>query len=342
MSYIARQLTSQTVGEFTKQTTACGIDGEISQPGHPGHTPTTSFGVNSATTSWRDRLASFEELRLSYDPANRVLWQMMTPIRRPSFTISLLYEMLAGLDVVEEAFASTPAGEPAPIDFVVLGSNLPGIFNLGGDLPHFRALIEQQDRATLLHYAHTCVKVQYRRSSGLNLPICSIALVQGDALGGGFEAALANDVIIAERSAQLGLPEILFNLFPGMGAFSFLSRRLDIIRAEKMMVSGRLYGAAELHDLGVVDHLVDDGAGVAAVEDYVREFGRTANARRAILKARKMIAPVSYQELLAVTDLWVDSALSLDGKDLRKMNHLAKAQDRRWARITGGHQIAAE
>lgn len=342
MSYIARQTASHAISEPAQDTPALAIPGDPSRPDLPRPGLSTPIGVEKAVSSWRDRLSSFEELRLSYDPADRVLWQMMTPMRRPSFTISLLHEMLAGLDIVEEAYASTAPGERAPIDFVVLGSNLPGIFNLGGDLPHFRELIERQDRATLLHYAHTCVKVQYRRSSGLNLPICSIALVQGDALGGGFEAALANDVIIAERSAQLGLPEILFNLFPGMGAFSFLSRRLDVLRAERMMASGRLYGAVELHDLGVVDHLVEDGAGVAAVNDFVREFNRTATARRAILRARKMIAPVSYQELLAVTDLWVDTALSLDAKDLRKMNHLAKAQDRRWARIAGGHQIAAE
>ena len=44
--------------------------------------------------------------------------------------------------------------------------------------------------------------------------LTKIVLVQGDALGGGFECALASDVIVAEESAQMGLPEILFNLFP--------------------------------------------------------------------------------------------------------------------------------
>ena len=336
MSYIARPSVPCPASD-TITPTPTGLADDPFRP-DPRSARSNVPGVDARPASWLDRLPAFEELCMSYDPANRILWQMMTPLRRPSFTISLLYEMLAGLDLVEDAFAT----DQAPVEFVVLGSNMPGIFNLGGDLPHFRELIERRDRATLLHYAHTCVKVQYRRCSGMNLPICSIALVQGDALGGGFEAALANDVIIAERSAQLGLPEILFNLFPGMGAFSFLSRRLDIVRAEKMMLSGRLYGAVELHDMGVVDHLVEDGTGVAAVEDFVREFGRTAKARKAILKARRTIAPVGYDELLAVTDTWVDAALSLDDKDLRKMNHLAKAQDRRWARVTGGRQLAAE
>jgi DSF synthase len=55
----------------------------------------------------------------------------------------------------------------------------------------------------------------YRRITNFRSPtMTTISLVQGDALGGGFEAALTSDVIIAEESAQMGLPEILFNLFP--------------------------------------------------------------------------------------------------------------------------------
>ena len=50
--------------------------------------------------------------------------------------------------------------------------------------------------------------------------------MQGECLGGGFEAALSSDVIVAEKSARFGFPEILFNLFPGMGAYSFLERKI--------------------------------------------------------------------------------------------------------------------
>jgi DSF synthase len=56
------------------------------------------------------------------------------------------------------------------------------------------------------------------------LPILTVGLVQGAALGGGFEALLSFDYVVAERDATFGLPEILFGLFPGMGAHSLLSR----------------------------------------------------------------------------------------------------------------------
>ena len=83
-------------------------------------------------------------------------------------------------------------------------------------------MIRDQDEATLRAYAYRCIDILYDNYRGLDLPIMTVALVQGDAIGGGFEAMLTNDVVIAERDAKFGLPEILFNLFPGMGAHSFL------------------------------------------------------------------------------------------------------------------------
>jgi hypothetical protein len=86
------------------------------------------------------------------------------------------------------------------------GTEAAGIFNLGGDLDLFGRLITAGDRAGLRHYAHVCVEGQYRRAVGLDLPVHTICLVQGDALGGGFEAALSHDVIVAERGTRFGLP----------------------------------------------------------------------------------------------------------------------------------------
>jgi DSF synthase len=272
------------------------------------------------------------ELDLGYDQQRRILWQFMAPRGRPSFTPGLLRDMTAALDTVEKAFALAPTGEH-PIDFLVLASRLPGIFNLGGDLPHFMALIERKSEKQLRWYARVCARGQYRRATNLELPICTIALIQGDALGGGFEAALAHDVIIAERGAKFGLPEVLFNMFPGMGAFSFLARRLDPIHAERIILSGKVYSAEELHEIGVVDRLAEDGAGTDAVQEFVSEYQRARYMRQAVLRARKIIAPVSLRELIDIADLWVETAMKLGPADLRKINHLAKAQDRRWAKL---------
>lgn len=269
-----------------------------------------------------------EEMITEHDRARKVLWQYMRPKDRPSFTPGLLRDMTRTLDSVEAAFAASP-GRKHDIAFLVLASLIPGIFNLGGDLPHFIRAIERQDREQLSWYARVCAIGQHRRAIGMNLPICTVALVQGDALGGGFEAALAHDVIIAERSANFGLPEVLFNLFPGMGAYSFLVRRVEPARAERIILSGRIWSAEELYDLGIVDRLADDGAGVEAVHGFIDEFERAAPARRALLKARRIVNPVRLRELTEIAELWVEAALQLGSSDLRRMRHLARAQDRR-------------
>ena len=184
----------------------------------------------------------------------------------------------------------------------------------------------------MLRYAHSVVDEGYLNAVHLNLPIITVSLVQGDALGGGFEAALSSNLIIAERSAKFGLPEILFNLFPGMGAYSFLARRVNPALAERLIFSGRLYTAEELYELGVVDVLAKDGAGIGALHDYVARNSDRHAAHRAIYAARHRYNPISRDEMLDIATTWVDTALTFNDKDLRKMERLAAAQDRRRAR----------
>jgi DSF synthase len=234
--------------------------------------------------------------------------------------------------MIERAFGEPGAVANPPVRYVILASKLPGVFNMGGDLPLFVELIRSGDKEGLRHYAHACVDVQYRRKTKLGLPIQTISLVQGDALGGGFEAALADDMIVAEESAKFALPEILFNLFPGMGAYSFLQRRLDAVTAERLMLSGKIYSAAELYEMGVVDELAEDGRGVEAIYKGIAERARSYATRGAIFRSREVINPVTREELIEITDLWVDAALTLSSTDLRKMERLAAAQDRRRSR----------
>jgi enoyl-CoA hydratase/carnithine racemase len=61
-----------------------------------------------------------------------------------------------------------------------------------------------------------------------------------------------HDVIIAERGAKFGFPENIFGLFPGMGAYSLVARRVGAAFAEEMMLGGRIYTAEEMKDVGLV------------------------------------------------------------------------------------------
>jgi DSF synthase len=273
---------------------------------------------------------SYETVDVEVDAPRRTFWFRFHPQGRPCFSSQLLRDISAMHSAVDARFrAAGSSAAQAPFRYLVCGSAIPGIFNLGGDLGLFRSLIAAGDGDALRRYGYEAIGAIHRTHTALNLPMVTVALVQGDALGGGFEAALAHDVIIAERSAKFGLPEVLFNLFPGMGAYSFLSRRIGRRAAEQMILSGRIYSADELHDMGLVHTVVPDGEGEHAVNEYVDANSRWHNAHYATYKAGRRVDPVTFEELKDVVDGWVDAALRLSETDLRRMARLAGAQDRR-------------
>ena len=273
-----------------------------------------------------DQFAS-QQLSTRYDAVSRALWCFMHAQPRPCFSRQLLAESRELQRRVSQC-AKQP-DNPEPVDYLVLASSVPGVFNLGGDLALFMNLIRQGDADGLLAYARACIDVCYHQAIDLDDAVTTIALVQGDALGGGFEAALSCSVLVAERQSQLGLPEILFNLFPGMGAFSFLARRLDPVRAERLILSGKLYSAEELYDMGVVDVLAEPDEGEMAVAEYIRRRNRARNGYHAMQRVRRLYQPVRYEELLDITRVWVDTALQLREKDLKTMERLVRAQNKR-------------
>jgi DSF synthase len=217
--------------------------------------------------------------------------------------------------------------EQPDVRYMVTASSHPGVFNYGGDLGRFAELIQARDHERLLHYAKACIEPLYLNAVHLNRDgLKSIALVQGDALGGGFECALSGNVVIAERGVKMGFPEILFNLFPGMGAMTLLGRKIGYTQAEKVILSGKLYSAEEMHALGAVDILAEPGEGEQAVYEFVRKETRQRNGALALRAAREIAQPISHDELMRIAEIWVDAALRLEAKDLRMMERLAARQ----------------
>jgi enoyl-CoA hydratase/carnithine racemase len=93
----------------------------------------------------------------------------------------------------------------------------------------------------------------------LDLPMPVIAAVHGYALGGGFELALACDVIVADPTAVVGLPEVTVGVIPGGGGTQLLPRRVGAARAAQLIFTGRRVPAAEALALGLVDVLAEQG-----------------------------------------------------------------------------------
>jgi DSF synthase len=254
------------------------------------------------------------------------MWLHWNPQPRPCFNELLLaacYEYALFLQACGGRIEHD--GQTFEIRSSILNSDVPGVFNLGGDLDLFTELIAKQDRTKLMRYGIACVEVVYQNYIGYELPLTTVSLVQGECLGGGFEAALSSNVVIAERHARFGFPEVLFNLFPGMGAVSFLIRRGGEALAREVAESGAVYSADDMFKRGLIDEVVDEGEGPAAVRDYLHKNERTI---RNLVQVRRRVRPIHRRELDDIVNLWVDAALRINPRDLRLMAHLVNRQDR--------------
>jgi enoyl-CoA hydratase/carnithine racemase len=118
----------------------------------------------------------------------------------------------------------------------------------------------------------------------LELPMPTIAAVHGYALGGGFELALSCDVIVADRTAVVGLPEVSVGVIPGGGGTQLLPRRVGAARAAELIFTARRLEAEEAHELGLVDQLVEEAQDR---EEALRLAGRMAANSPVGLRAAK-------------------------------------------------------
>jgi len=295
------------------------------------HVPAQLLGLREASLARRMTPALeyrfSSQLAARFDTTQNAMWSRWLPSPRPCFNPELLRDIRTYYDMLKHSEGSVSDGvSDYPIEYVILASDTSGVFNLGGDLDLFRSLIEKRDRAGLSVYGRACVDVLYRNYVAHGLPATTISLVQGECLGGGFEAALSSDVIMAERSARFGFPEILFNLFPGMGAYSFLYRRVGEKRGEEILTSGRIYSAEEMCELGVIDRVVDDGHGEAEVAALIKQRARTRNGLYGISAARRRVQKIEIGELVDIVEIWVDCALRLNPRDLKLMQRLVSRQ----------------
>ena len=277
------------------------------------------------------RTRAFATIRAESAPDGQSHWMYMhsdmEPGVRPCFHSQMLDEVLSFMNSITLREAQRQQGNLRHL-VVTSAANA---FNLGGDLALFAQLIRANDRDRLLGYARRCIDGVHHLNTGLGGDVRTIALVQGDALGGGLEIALACHTIVAEEGVGMGLPEVLFGLFPGMGAYSFLCKRVAPQVAEKIILEGTIYTSDELYELGVVDVLVPKGQGESAVQELIAKQQRSPHAYLAMNACRNMTQPVGYDELMSITEVWVDTALGLGDKSLHMMERIVRAQERRSA-----------
>ncbi|MBE9525468.1 MAG: crotonase/enoyl-CoA hydratase family protein [Proteobacteria bacterium] len=282
---------------------------------------------NSADELERKKSASeYTQFTTRYDSETNTIWCWMSPEPRPCMNGKLIHELIQLQQQLTDTYTNQHPDTIWPFRHLVLASKIPGIYNLGGDLGLIKEYIVNKEEDKLRDYAYKATNLIHKNINNLDLPITIVSLVQGHALGAGFEAALSCDVIIAERSTKLGFPEILFNMFPGMGAYNLLARRIGTALAERIILSGKTYGAEELYDLGVIDVIAEDGEGVQTTMNYLNSHNQSHNTIRSMKKIRQIVHPITQKDLFDIVDIWLEASMQLSEKDLSKMERLLYLQ----------------
>ncbi|MEQ1757884.1 MAG: enoyl-CoA hydratase-related protein [Vicinamibacterales bacterium] len=212
---------------------------------------------------------TFENLLLARDGAVSLL-----TLNRPSVLNALSVPLLSELDRALSAIS-----DDATMRVVIITGAGDKAFAAGADITELAALSE----ATAAAHAAFGQRI-FTRIQRLGKPV--IAAVNGFALGGGCELALACTIRLASSTARLGQPEINLGIMPGFGGTQRLSRLIGSARALDLLLTGRLITAAEALEMGLVNRVLPPADLLRVAQELANELAaRPVAAVRAILEA---------------------------------------------------------
>lgn len=195
------------------------------------------------------------------------------------------------------------AADPAIRCLVVTGSDK--AFAAGAD-------ISEMAEATVAQVRQRNVQQYWKALSDCQKPL--IAAVEGYALGGGLELALCADIIVAGEGARLGLPEVKLGILPGGGGTQRLARLVGLKRAMLLLMTGRMFGAAEALTMGIVSEVAPAGQALARALDIAAEIAAmppiavaeikrvTTNGLSQPLDSALLLEQQAYEGLYATSD----------------------------------------
>ena len=239
---------------------------------------------------------------------------MTVAIERPGDHVAQIVmdrpEALNAVDTAQAvalADACAELAEDRDVRVVILSSAVPKAFCVGADLKERNALSDD-DLAAQRPVARRAY------NSVLDLPMPTIAAVEGFALGGGCELALSCDLIIASDTAVFALPEVGVGVIPGGGGTQLLSRRIGLNRAADLIFTTRRVGADEAYAIGLADRRTGAGGAVAAARDLATTIaGKSPVALRNAKQALRTGFDLPIGEGLEVEDrAWRNTAFSAD------------------------------
>ncbi|XP_051193530.1 probable enoyl-CoA hydratase 2, mitochondrial [Lolium perenne] len=221
-------------------------------------------------------------------------------LERPEVKNAINWELMRRL---RGAIGKIEADATAKV--VLVASSVPGVFCAGADLKERRLMSSSQ----VQEYANS---LRSTFSYFEALPIPTIAVIEGAALGGGLELALSCDMRICGENATLGLPETGLAIIPGAGGTQRLPRIIGRSRAKELIFTGRRCDAAQAVMMGLANYCVPAGEAYDKALEVAREI--TKKGPLGIKMAKKAI-----DQGMGVSDM--GSALAIEGECYEQLLH---------------------
>jgi enoyl-CoA hydratase/carnithine racemase len=201
---------------------------------------------------------------------------------------------------LEDALATLEAAAPGDVRAVVVSGRGERAFSAGSHVGEFTSQEGSRGRERLAREEAVATRLA-------RLPMPTIAAIEGNALGGGLELALACDLRVASERARLGLPEVRLAVIPGAGGTQRLPRVVGLAWAKELILTGRILSAEEAERIGLVNRVVPAGEVRAAADAVAAEID--ARGPLAVREAKRLV------DLALDVDLDTGLAAELDASE---------------------------
>lgn len=249
------------------------------------------------------------------ESGNDILWLKVGSESELHYSYQTICDLQRSIKLIEEKV------KEEKLNNIVLLSANNKVWNMGGDLELFCNCIKTNNKTLLIDYAYKCIESVHAINNAFFSDAIVTAVVQGNAFGGGFECALSGHYIIAEEQVRFSFPEILFGTFPGMGAYSFLTRKVGYAKAKEMIGSKDKWTSAQLQEYGLVTHTCRQGTGIETALEKI-----AGNELCQPDRFSRSCTIVPLRELRKIVDLWLENVMSLNSSKIDFMMRIVDAQ----------------
>ena len=225
-----------------------------------------------------------------------------------------------------ESFVHALESLKQPAHALIVYSDLKSGFCAGADLRELYQRSVQMEKTKALAGVRDFLERIHRVLNVIDgVPFTSIAAAHGVIFGGGFELALACDLIIADKMARFCFPELRLGLIPGFGGIPRLKRDLGNAVVRDLLLTGRSFNAVKAQQIGLVSQVVGEGEALRAARATAAQIGKFD--RHTVAAAKKFIKPIPHEELRKEIDIFCELFSRPEGEaGLRKFVESTDAQ----------------